>query len=72
MLKEFAAAKDQPEPADLALTSFADAFVGRAVWTAIGNCDARVGTDCYLRFAEAIVQVEAATGGAASQFVSLA
>ena len=65
-LSEFAAAKDQPE---LALTGFVHAFAGRAVWTAIGNCDGRVGTECCLRFAEAIVRAEATTRCATSRFV---
>jgi len=51
-LKEFASAKDQPELANLALTRFAGAVAGRAVWIAIGNCDARVETACCLRFAK--------------------
>ena len=48
VLKEFASVKNAPEVADLALTCFSAALVGRTVWTAIGNCDARVGTDACL------------------------
>ena len=59
-LEEFAAIKDRPDMADLALTHVADNLAGRAVWIAIGNRDARVGTECCLRFVEAIAAVEAA------------
>ena len=57
------------EVADLALTCFSAALVGRTVWTAIGNCDARVGTDACLRFAEAVLRAEAEEGCSSSQFV---
>ena len=69
VLKEFASVKNAPEVADLALTCFAAALVERTVWTAIGNCDARVGTDACLRFAEAVLRVEAEEGCSSSQFV---
>lgn len=68
-LQEFADVRDRPELADLALTSFADAFAGRAVWAAIGNRDARVGTECCLRFVEAVVRAEAAEELATSRVV---
>ena len=68
-LEEFAAVKDRPEVASLALTNFADALAGRAVWAAIGNRDVRVGTECCLRFAEAIAQEESAQNCPSSQFV---
>ena len=42
---------------------------GRAVWLAIGNSDARVGTDACLRFAEAVVRAEAEKGISSSRFV---
>ncbi len=69
VLKEFASVKNAPEVADLALTCFSAALVGRTVWTAIGNCDARVGTDACLRFAEAVLRAEAEEGCSSSQFV---
>ena len=69
VLKEFAEIKDSPEVADLALTRFAGALAGRPVWTAIGNSDARVGTDACLRFAEAVVRAEAEEGCSSSRFV---
>ena len=67
VLKEFTPVKEAPEIAELALTRFAESVAGRAVWTAIGNCDARVGTDACLRFAEAVLRAEA--GGSSSRFV---
>ena len=69
ILNEFAEVKDAPEIADLALTRFAESFAGRSVWMAIGNCDARVGTDACLRFAEAVVRAEAKQGCSSSRFV---
>ena len=69
VLDEFAEVKDTPEVAKLALTHFAGALAGRAVWTAIGNSDARVGTDACLRFAEAVVRAEAVKGCSSSRFV---
>ena len=68
-LRHFAAVKNRPELEDLALTRFADALAGRAVWAAIGNRDVPVGTDCCLRFAEAVVMAETAKGCEASRFV---
>ena len=69
VLKEFAEIRDTPEIAELALPRFAGALAGRAVWTAVGNCDARVGTDACLRFAEAVVRAEAEKGCSSSRFV---
>ena len=69
VLKEFASVKNAPEVTDLALTCFAAALAGRTVWTAIGNCDVRVGTDACLRFAEAVLRAEAEEGCSSSQFV---
>lgn len=69
VLNEFAEVKGAPEIADLALTRFAGSFAGRPVWVAIGNCDARVGTDACLRFAEAVLRAEAEAGGTSSRFV---
>ena len=69
VLKEFAEIRDAPEIADLALTRFAGSVAGRCVWTAIGNSDARVGTDACLRFAEAVVRAEAEKRCSSSRFV---
>lgn len=69
LLKEFAGIRDAPEIADLALTRFAASVAGRAVWMAIGNSDARVGTDACLRFAEAVARAEAEKGISSSRFV---
>ena len=69
VLTEFAEAVDAREVANLALTRFAGALAGRAIWTAIGNCDMRVGTDAYLRFAEAVLRAEAEAGCSTSRFV---
>ena len=69
VLKEFAEIRDSPEIADIALTRFAGSVAGRAVWLAIGNSDARVGTDACLRFAEAVVRAEAEKGISSSRFV---
>ena len=68
VLKEFAEVKNTPEMADLALDRFAGSLAGRAVWIAIGNCDARVGTDACLRFAEAVLRTEAGAGCSSSRF----
>lgn len=69
LLKEFAEIRDAPEIADLALTRFAASVAGRAVWLAIGNSDARVGTDACLRFAEAVLRAEAEEEISSSRFV---
>ncbi len=69
LLKEFAEIRDAPEIADLALTRFAGSVARRAVWLAIGNSDARVGTDACLRFAEAVLRAESEKGISSSRFV---
>ena len=69
VLEEFAEIRDTPEIADLALARFAGSIAGRAVWMAIGNSDARVGTDACLRFAEAVLRAEAEKGCSSSRFV---
>ncbi|MAE61118.1 MAG: hypothetical protein CMJ49_07155 [Planctomycetaceae bacterium] len=68
MLEEFAAIRDQPAVAALALTHFSERLAERAVWVGIGNRDGRVGTESCLRFAQTIADVEAARGCAASRF----
>jgi len=57
-LREFSAIKDDPNVAALSLVEYAPSLAGRPVWFAIGNCDNRVGTDCALRFAEAMAKIE--------------
>ncbi len=59
-LTEFAAIKDRPETAALALTHFALQLAGRRVYVAIGNRDLRVGTDACTRFVLALLEAEQA------------
>ncbi|MEW6752078.1 MAG: hypothetical protein AB1505_14025 [Candidatus Latescibacterota bacterium] len=60
---------DDPRVAALDLTHSAGALAGRGVWLAIGNRDRRVGTNCCLRFAGAVLAAEAAQGTPASRCV---
>ena len=69
VLQEFAAIKDQPEVARVALDHYAPALAGRAVWLAIGNRDARVSTECCLSFVAAIAEAETAQARSASSVV---
>ena len=62
VLQEFAAARDRQNVAALALPHFAAPLAGRPVWFAIGNADARVGTDACLRFALALAEAESTLG----------
>lgn len=55
---EFAAQKDSPEVAALALVNFAPQLAGRRVYIAIGNHDLRVGTDACTRLVLAITEQE--------------
>jgi dienelactone hydrolase len=57
-LSEFAAVRDRPEIAALALDHWAVEFAGRAVFLAIGNADGRVGSDCCARLALRILEEE--------------
>lgn len=57
-LREFAAAKDRPEVAALALEHYADRLAGRPIYLAIGNRDDRVGTECCLRMALRLTEEE--------------
>lgn len=57
-LNEFETIKNQSKVAELSLVEYAQTLAGRPIWFAIGNCDNRVGTDCALRFAEALVKFE--------------
>ena len=61
-LSEFASVKDRPEIAALALDNWADELAGRAVFLAIGNADARVGSDACGRLALRILEEEARRG----------
>ena len=67
VLQEFAEAKERPEVAALALTRYAAALAGRPVWVAIGNADARVGTDRCLQFALSLAEAESAADVTASR-----
>lgn len=58
-LSEFAAVKDRPEVAALALDQFADQLAGRRIYLAIGNGDRRVGSEACARLVAAIYAYEA-------------
>ena len=58
-LNEFTPVKDRPEIAALALDNWAAELAGRAVFLAIGNSDARVGSDACARLALRILEEEA-------------
>jgi len=58
-LSEFAAVKERPEIKALALDNWAAELAGRAVFLAIGNADARVGSNCCVRLALRILEEEA-------------
>jgi esterase FrsA len=62
VLREFSAIKEDPNVAALSLVEYTQALAGRPVWFAIGNSDNRVGTDCALRFAEAMAKIESERG----------
>lgn len=62
-LTEFAAQKDRPEVAALALENFVRELAGRRVYVAIGNQDSRVGTDACTRFVLALTEQERRAGG---------
>jgi pimeloyl-ACP methyl ester carboxylesterase len=59
---EFAAQKDRPEAAALALENFAPQLAGRRIYIAVGNHDWRVGTDVCTRFVAAISREERRRG----------
>ncbi len=61
-ITEFAAQKDRPEAAALALESFAPQLAGRRIYIAVGNHDWRVGTDVCTRFVAAISREERRRG----------
>jgi pimeloyl-ACP methyl ester carboxylesterase len=65
-LREFAASRARPEVAALALDEYAAALAGRPVFLVIGNADARVGTDCCVRFAQRLFAAEARAGSVRS------
>lgn len=58
VLDEFAAQKDSPRVAALALENFAAPLAGRRMYVAIGNHDLRVGTDTCTRFVMAVAGQE--------------
>jgi hypothetical protein len=49
-LREFAAVRDHPSVAALALDHWAEELAARPLYLAIGNHDARVGSDACVRF----------------------
>jgi len=61
-LREFAAIKDRPAVAELALTNYAAQLAGRRVYVASGNADTRVGTAACLRFILALSSAEKQLG----------
>lgn len=61
-ITEFAAQKDRPEAAALALENFAPQLAGRRIYIAVGNHDSRVGTDVCTRFVAAISREERRQG----------
>lgn len=66
-LNEFAAVKDRPEIAALALDNWAADLAGRAIFLAIGNADGRVGSAACARLALRILAEEARRGVTASR-----
>lgn len=57
-LREFAAVRDQPDVARLALDHWAEALAGRAIFLAIGNSDARVSSAACVRFGLRLLEIE--------------
>jgi len=58
VLTEFAALRDDPAVAALALDNFADQLAGRRIYVAIGNHDLRARTDACIRFVLAVTEAE--------------
>jgi hypothetical protein len=61
-VSEFAALKDSPAVAALALEGFAEELAGRRVYLAIGNHDGRVGAAACTRLVLALLEVERRRG----------
>lgn len=59
-LREFALVRQQPDVAMLALEQWAEALAGRAIFLAIGNCDARVSSAACVRFGLRLMEIEEA------------
>lgn len=59
-LREFAAVREQPAVAALALDQYAEALAGRAIFLAIGNADLRVSSAACLRFGTRLLALEEA------------
>ncbi|MEZ4865062.1 MAG: hypothetical protein R3C14_27350 [Caldilineaceae bacterium] len=59
-LQEFAAVRDQPTVAALALEHWAAQLAGQALYVAIGHDDARVGSDACVRFVLRLLEARAA------------
>jgi pimeloyl-ACP methyl ester carboxylesterase len=68
-LREFAAERERPEVAALALANDADALAGRPVYLAIGHADGRVGTASCCRLFLALHDANARRGVEAAPLV---
>jgi hypothetical protein len=66
-LREFALVRQQPNVAMLALEQWAEALAGRAIFLAIGNCDARVSSAACVRFGLRLAEIEEARAMAQSR-----
>ncbi len=62
VLAEFAPLAERPETAALDLARLAPRLAGRRVFVAIGNRDARVGTEACVRFVQALTEAEGRSG----------
>lgn len=62
VLSEFAAVKDRPEIAVLALENYANQLAGKSLFFAIGSADRRVGVEFGANFITRVLDAEAAIG----------
>jgi dienelactone hydrolase len=70
-LREFAAVREVPAVAALALENYAVSLAGRPVYMALGNADQRVGTAAYARLVQRLAGIEADRGLATSRLCLL-
>jgi dienelactone hydrolase len=70
-LREFAAVREIPAVAALALENYAVSLAGRPVYMALGNADRRVGTAAYARLVQRLAGIEADRGLATSRLCLL-
>lgn len=66
-LREFAAVREEPDVAKLALDHWAEALAGRAIFLAIGNYDQRVSSAACVRFGLRLAESEEARAMAQSR-----